>query len=179
MIQGRIVPPQEALQGLLAAARDLAIDALERGQPVAWVGGPLPSVHHGSLLVAYPVPFVDGRSYWAVRYRGHAGHWYFRPYSYIAVRRTSGTAGIAPLEDTRKLTKPYYWTLRRVQNAVARCYGLLDLTELPDSVRSAISFTTPPPPAPPDKDRIRARRREKQRESMSPAEKERFDQHWR
>lgn len=142
-------------------ARDLALDALERRQPVAWVGGPRSNFHHGKLLVAYPVPFDT--SYWAVRCRGTNNRWFFRPFMYSTQIR-----GNYPLEDSRKLTKPYFWTLRRVQDAVAHCYGILDLAMLPESVRIAVA---PLPPAI-DADQARARRRERRRQSMSPAEKE-------
>lgn len=168
---------RDDLLNLLAVAKDAALEALERGEPVAWVGGAVPSAHHARLMVACPIvgsarlerrfgPLDPPR--WAVRRRSHNlehEEWFFTP---------SGRGGGAKLlMMERTLTPTYFWTLQRVQEAVARALGLLDLRQIPEHVQRPISFT--PRSRSEDHDRVRARRREQRRANMSPAEKERFD----
>lgn len=117
-----------SVSSLLAVVKDVALDALERREPVAWLGGPTtPARHHGDMLIALPVP---GSLYWAVRRRdvmGH-GHWFFTEYT----PRSLGTRSI----NSRRLL----WTMQRVQGAIVKSLAIIPLEDLPDSA------TAPLPP---------------------------------
>lgn len=115
-----------SVSSLLAVVKDVALDALERREPVAWLGGPtMPSCHHGNMLIALPVP---GSLYWAVRRRNHVGHWLFTEYRPFGV-------GSRTIDSRRSL-----WTLRRTQGAIVKALAIIPLEELPDSA------TAPLPP---------------------------------
>ena len=156
------------LSNMLAVARDAALEALDHGEPVGWIGGPVPDTHCARLLVASPVVGdPEHRAVW--RLSGDAGEWFFTPYA-----RSRSMLLMPTVKHEINLTRDYLWTLRRVQEGVARALGLLDLDKISTHLRRPVSMLplTRSEIAP---DLARARRREKRRANMSPAEKERFD----
>ena len=145
------------LSNMLAVARDAALEALDRGEPVGWIGGrgPMPNAHYARLLVACP---VVGATAWAVRrLAGDDDEWFFTPHASAA-----GYLLTLTITDERKLTPRYFWTLQRVQEEVAHALGLLDLSKIPERAQRPISLV----PRTPNEDQARARRREKRRVNM-------------